>query len=506
MYYILIGLVCLIVGGAGAFLITYWLTRKGRKKTKDEAQEILAKAREQQKEILLQAKEEVVRLHSQVESEIREHRLELSSREKRLTKWEENLERKAENLDYREKTISVKDRELEVQKGELERLEQREIGELQKLSQLSLAEAKEILLQKVEEQIREDKARMLHRVDEELHQEKERRAQLILVQAMQHCATDVVSEAAITTVSLPSDELKGRLIGREGRNIRALEHATGVELIVDDTPEVVTLSSFDPLRREIARIALTKLIQDGRIHPTRIEEIVEKTKRELEEEMQKTGEEAAYKVGVHGLHPEITKILGRLKYRTSYGQNILGHSIEVALIAGGIASELGVNAQLMRRAGLLHDIGKAIDSEVSAPHATVGADIVSQYEKSPEVIRGIAEHHAEPENMSLPGFIIATADAISAARPGARRDTLENYLKRIEALEKVALSFPEVDKAYAIQAGREIRIMVKPDKIDDLGAKNLAQEVARRIEQTMQYPGQIKITVIRETRTVDYAK
>jgi ribonuclease Y len=504
--YILVGLLCFIGGGAGAFLLARWLARRGKEKAQNEAQEILTCAREQQKEILLQAKEEAVRFRSQAETETREHYLELSSREKRLTKWEENLEKKNESLDHREKTVSVKEREVEAKKAQLTEIEQKEIKELERASQLSVHEAKNILLQKVEEEANEEKAYILRRVEEELCQEKEHKAQLILAQAMQRCATDVVSEATITTVSLPSDELKGRLIGREGRNIRALEHATGVELIVDDTPEVVTLSSFDPLRREIARSTLEKLIHDGRIHPARIEEMVEKVKKELEGEMQKSGEEAAYRVGVHGLHPEITKLLGRLKYRTSYGQNVLSHSIEVALIAGGIASELGINAQLMRRSGLLHDIGKAIDSEVSAPHAVVGADIVTQYEKSSEVIRGIAEHHNEPEDMSLPGFIIATADAISAARPGARRDTLENYLKRIEALEKVALSFSGVDKAYAIQAGREIRIMVKPDKVDDLGAKKLASELVQRIEQNLQYPGQIKITVIRETRTIDYAK
>jgi ribonuclease Y len=339
-----------------------------------------------------------------------------------------------------------------------------------------------------------------------VQEEAEERARRILASAMQHCSTEVVAETATSVISLPSDEMKGRLIGREGRNIRALEYATGVDLIIDDTPETVVLSCFDPVRREIARLSLNRLILDGRIQPARIEEEVQKARGEVEATIRKKGEQAAYKVGVQGLHPELIKLLGRLKYRTSYGQNVLMHSVEVAILASKIASELGAKADIAKKAGLLHDIGKAVDFEVEGPHALIGAGIVKQWEKSPEVVKAIAEHHNEVDSCSLEGIIVSTADAISGSRPGARSDSVEQYLKRLQVLEGIANSFPGVEKSYAVHAGREIRIMVKPGEIDDLGAMRLARDITKKIEESLSYPGQIKVTLIRETRAVEYAK
>ncbi len=354
--------------------------------------------------------------------------------------------------------------------------------------------------------MQEETSRRIREWEIRLKDEADHMAQEIVSQAVQRCASEVVSETTVVSVPLPSDEMKGRLIGREGRNIRALEQATGVDLIVDDTPEAVTLSSFDPVRREVARLALTKLILDGRIHPARIEEVVSKAEEEVEAATQAAGEQAAYDVGVHGLRPELLKLLGRLKYRTSYGQNVLAHSIEVAHLSAMIASELGADAAIAKKAGLLHDIGKAMDREVEGTHASIGADIVTQWDKSPDVVQGIAEHHGETGTTSLWGFIVSAADAISSARPGARRESLESYLKRLKALEDIANSFKGVDKSYAIQAGREIRILVKPEEIDDLGAMRLARDIVKKVEEGLEYPGQIKITVLRETRAIVYAK
>jgi ribonuclease Y len=354
--------------------------------------------------------------------------------------------------------------------------------------------------------MREEASQRLRQWEAKLKEEADEKAQDILSLAIQRLASDVVSEVTVATIPLPSDEMKGRLIGREGRNIRALEQATGVDLIIDDTPEAVTLSSFDPARREVARLALTKLILDGRIHPARIEEVVGKTKEEVDVAINKAGEEAAYQAGVHGLHPELVKLLGRLKYRTSYGQNVLAHSSEVSYLAGMIAGELGANVATAKKAGLLHDIGKAVDHEVEGTHAAIGADLAKQWDKSPEVVQGIAEHHGETATTGVWGFIISAADAISSARPGARRESLEHYLKRLKALEDIAAGFKGVEKSYAIQAGREIRILVKPEEIDDLGAMRLARDIAKKIEESLGYPGQIKVTVLRETRAIDYAK
>jgi len=358
----------------------------------------------------------------------------------------------------------------------------------------------------MEVEMQQEASRRLREWETKLKEEADEKAQEVLSQAIQRSASEVVAEATVSVVPLPSDEMKGRLIGREGRNIRALEQATGVDLIIDDTPEAVTLSSFDAVRRQVAHNALTKLILDGRIHPARIEEVVVKAKEEVDADIYSAGEQAAYQVGVHGLRPELIKLLGRLKYRTSYGQNALSHSIETAYIAGMIASELEANVDIAKRAGLLHDIGKAVDREVEGTHAAIGADLVKQWDKSPEVVQGVAEHHLETENVSMWGFIISAADAISSARPGARRESLENYLKRMTALEDIADGFKGVEKSYAIQAGREIRILVKPEEIDDLGAMRIARDIVKKIEEGLDYPGQIKVTVLRETRAIDYAK
>ncbi|MBI4303696.1 MAG: ribonuclease Y, partial [Chloroflexi bacterium] len=366
--------------------------------------------------------------------------------------------------------------------------------------------AKQALLEKVEAEMKDETSRRLREWELKLRDEADKKAQDILSVAIQRSASEVVSESTVVSVPLPSDEMKGRLIGREGRNIRALEQATGVDLIIDDTPEAVTLSSFDPVRREVARLALEKLILNGRIHPARIEEVVTKAKEEVDATIVTAGEQAAYQVGVQGLRPEIIKLLGRLKYRTSYGQNVLAHSIEVAQIAGMLASELRANVGIAKKAGLLHDIGKSVDREVEGTHASIGADLVKQWEKSPEVVAGIADHHCETSNMTVWGYIISAADAISSARPGARRESLESYIKRLRALEDIANSFKGVEKSFAIQAGREIRILVKPEEVDDLGAMRLARDIVKKIEENMEYPGQIKVTVLRETRAVDYAK
>jgi ribonuclease Y len=416
------------------------------------------------------------------------------------------LERKLEQVEQRERNLGGKEKEANSIRDQLEELKDKQLEQLELISDMSSAEAKQTLLDTTEGEIQQETSRRLREWEAKLKEEEGEMAREILSRAIQRSASELVAETTVAVVPLPSDEMKGRLIGREGRNIRALEQATGVDLIIDDTPEAVTLSGFDPVRREIARTALTKLILDGRIHPARIEEIVSKAKEEIEATMYSAGEQAAYQVGAHGLRPELIKLLGRLKYRTSYGQNALTHSIETAYIAGMIAAELGANVNLAKRAGLLHDIGKAVDREVEGTHATIGADLVKQWDKSPEVVQGIAEHHFETEPSGIWGFIISAADAISSARPGARREALEGYLKRMKALEDIASGFKGVEKAYAIQAGREIRILVNPEKIDDLGAMRVARDLVKKIEEGLEYPGQIKVTVLRETRAIDYAK
>ena len=494
------------LGGMVAFLVWRMVVGRRIRAAQSKVEALLIEAQTKHKETLLEAKEEALRIKSQAESEIRERRTELQRQEKRISQKEENLDKKSEALERRDHGLIAKEKEAEGLQAHLQELKQKQIQQLELISRMSSAEAKELLIKEVEGEIYEDVSRRIQEIEAQLKQEANERAQEILSQAIQRCATDVVSESTVSVVPLPSDEMKGRLIGREGRNIRAIENATGVDLIIDDTPEAVTISGFDPVRREIARVALERLILDGRIHPARIEETVATAKNEVEAAIQAEGEQAVREIGVTGLQPELIRNLGRLKYRFSYGQNILRHSIEVAHLAGMIASELGAKVALAKRAGLLHDIGKAVDFQVEGPHAKIGADMVKQWDKSAEVASAIAEHHGETNSMSILGFIISAADAISGGRPGARRESLEHYLKRLEALEGVANNFPGVEKSYAIQAGREIRIMVKPAEINDLEALRLTRDIVKKIEETLEYPGQIKVTVIRETRAVDYAK
>jgi ribonuclease Y len=495
-----------IFGGMAAFLSRRFMFNRQIRIAERRAARMVAEARNEARAVLREAQEEAKRIKTAGETEYRERRSELQRQENRLAQKAESLERKLEAVEQRERSLASKEKEIDSIRAQLGELKDRQLRQLELISGMSSAEARQVLLETMEVELQQETSRRLREWEAKLKEEADKKAQEILAQAIQRNASEVVAESTVAVVPLPSDEMKGRLIGREGRNIRALEQATGVDLIIDDTPEAVTLSSFDPVRREIARVALTKLILDGRIHPARIEEVVAKAREEVEAAIYSAGEQAAYQVGVHGLRPELIKLLGRLKYRTSYGQNLLAHSIETAYIAGMIAGELGADVAIAKRAGLLHDIGKAVDREVEGTHAAIGADLVKQWDKSPEVVQGIAEHHLETENISMWGFIISAADAISSARPGARRESLESYLKRMKALEDIANSFKGVEKAYAIQAGREIRILVKPEEIDDLGAMRLARDIVKKIEEGLEYPGQIKVTVLRETRAIDYAK
>ena len=470
------------------------------------AARVIADAEIRAKGIVNEARQEIDKIRSLAEAESRERRIEIQRQENKLTQKLENLERKLESVEHRERNLVNKEKSIDTIHAELDELKVKQVQKLEQVSGLTTAEAKQQLLDAVDSEMKQESSRRLYEWEVKIKEEANTRAQDILTQAIQRCASEITGEITVSTVAIPSDEMKGRLIGREGRNIRALEQATGVDLIIDDTPEAVTLSSFDSVRREVARLALTKLIMDGRIHPARIEEVVSKAKEEVDTAIQKAGEEAAYKVGVHGLRPELVRLLGRLKYRTSYGQNVLEHSVETAYLAGMIASELGINPTLAKRAGLLHDIGKAVDREVEGTHAQIGADLVKQWDKSPEVIQGIAEHHMETGSTSMWGFLVSAADAISSARPGARRETLDSYLKRLRALEDIANSFQGVEKSYAIQAGREIRILVKPEEVDDVATMRLARDIVKKIEEGMEYPGQIKVTVVRETRAVEIAK
>lgn len=507
---ILYVVISLSIGLLIGYLIRKYIAEAKIQSAELEASKIVTEANRsaesRKRELLLEAKEEAHQIKEDIEKEVRDRRNELQRLERRVIQKEENLERKSDSLEKKEENLQRRERQISVIEEEVEQLRGKQIVELERLSGLSSEEAKEILMRNIEQEIEHDLAKIIKEKEQLAQEESEKRAREVISLAIQRCAADHVAETTVSVVNLPNDEMKGRIIGREGRNIRALENLTGIDLIIDDTPEAVILSGFDPIRREIARVALEKLIVDGRIHPARIEEMVEKARKEIEARIRMEGEQATFETGVHGLHGELIKLLGRLKYRTSYGQNVLKHSIEVAHLAGIMAAELRADVNLAKRAGLLHDLGKAVDHEVEGPHVEIGADLAKKYGESAQVIHGIAAHHGDIEAESIEAVLVAAADAISAARPGARRETLESYIKRLENLEKIADSFDGVDKAYAIQAGREIRIMVKPDKIDDEASPKLARDIVKNIEQDLDYPGQIKVTVIRETRAVDYAK
>jgi len=502
----IVGLVGVFIGVTGGIFLQQRIARRRIADAERSAAQILSEADRRQKEILLEAKEEAIRFRNQAESELRERRNEIQRLERRLLQKEESLDRKLEGLDQRQGNLASKERELEEARQNLLALDRERRQELERVSNLTVGEAREILLAQVEREIRDEANRRLREIEQETREEADERVRKILAVAMQRLTGEVVSEATVSVVPLPSEDMKGRIIGREGRNIRALEHVTGVDVIIDDTPDAVTLSTFDPVRREVARVALTKLLSDGRIHPARIEEMVEKARKEVEAAIKEAGEEAAVEAGCPGLHPEIIRTLGRLKYRYSYGQNQLRHAVETAKLAAMVAHELGANVEVARRGGLLHDLGKAIDQETEGTHATLGAEMARRYGVQPAVAHCIEAHHEEVEPGSVEAIITIVADALSGSRPGARRESLERYLKRLEALEAVANSFPGVEKSFAIQAGREIRIIVKPEEIDDLGAARMAKEISKKIQESLEYPGQIKVTVIRERRAVEYAK
>ena len=473
---------------------------------KKEAEEIKKLAETRKKEAMLEAKEEILQARNEAERDIKERRKEVSNMERRVTQKEENLDKKTEALEKKNELLDRKIKENEAEKEKLGELFNLQLKRLEEVSGYSAAQAKAELIESVEAEIKDELAKRMIELEEQFKEESDAKARNIISLAIQRCAADHVAEATISVVALPNEEMKGRIIGREGRNIQKLETLTGVELIIDDTPEAITLSGFDPVRREVARLSLERLISDGRIHPARIEETVEKAKKEVDASVKQAGEKAVFEVGVHGINPELIRLLGRLRYRTSYGQNVLRHSIEVAFIAGIIADELGVDSTLARRAGLLHDIGKAFPHDVEGSHVQIGAEAARKYKESKDVIHAIEAHHNDVEPQTIVAVIVQAADAISAARPGARREDLENYIKRLQKLEEIATEFSGVDKAFAIQAGREIRVMVKPEEVNDEGMKVIAHDIAVKIKNEVKYPGQIKINLIRESRAVDYAK
>ena len=468
--------------------------------------EAIRSGESRKKEMLLEAKDEIHKSRTEYEKEVKERRAELSKQERRLQQKEETLDKKAETFEKKEEELARRMAEVAAAKEEAEAVKKAHLATLEQISGLTQEQAKQFLLHSVEEDIRHDTAMKIKEIEQQFKDEADEKAREILSIAIQRCAADHAAEATVSVVALPNDEMKGRIIGREGRNIRTLETITGVDLIIDDTPEAITVSSFDPVRREVARLALEKLIGDGRIHPTRIEDMVEKARKEVDRTIREEGERACYETGVHGLNPELVKILGRQKYRTSYGQNVLNHSIEVAHIAGLMASELGVDVALAKRAGLLHDLGKSIDHEVEGSHVQLGADLARKYKENPVIVNAIEAHHGDVEPKTVIAVLVQAADAVSAARPGARRENVENYIRRLQKLEELTGSYPGVEKAFAIQAGREVRIMVKPEEVTEDNMIILARDIAKKIEAELEYPGQIKVNVIRETKAVEYAK
>ncbi len=507
---ILLIIAALLLGIGGGFYIRKLLAEAKISSAESAAKRIVEEAKQEanslKREKELEAKEETHQLRNELEKETRERRSELQQMEKRLLQKEESLDRKISNTERKEEELRKKEEENRNTEVKLKELHQQQLTELEKISGMNSEEAKDLLLQRVREDIDHDMAMMVKDMENQAKLEGDKKAREIVTLAIQRCAADHVSESTVSVVNLPNDEMKGRIIGREGRNIRALETLTGIDLIIDDTPEAVIISGFDPIRREIARLSLEKLVSDGRIHPARIEEVVEKTRKEIDAQIKEEGERAAFETKVHGLHPELVALLGKLRYRTSYGQNVLQHSIEVSHLAGIMASELGLDVALSKRAGLLHDLGKAIDHETEGSHVQIGSELAKKYKESPAIINAVGAHHGDIDFHTMEAVLIQSADAISAVRPGARRETLESYIKRLEKLENIADSFHGVEKAYAIHAGREIRIMVKPDRIDDYSSIKVARDIVKKVENELEYPGQIKVTVIRETRAVDYAK
>lgn len=507
---ILVGAACLLGGLFAGYRVRQNIAEAKIGRAEDTVSKLIDDAQKRaeviKKETVLEAQEEVHKLRSEFDRETKERRSEFNRTEKRLIQREETLDHKLDNVTHKEEQLDRRVKEVAKTREELAALQTQQLEKLEQIANLTVDEARSLLLEQVESETSHDMAVMVRDIEQRARDEADRRARDILSLAIQKCAADHVAETTVSVVNLPNDEMKGRIIGREGRNIRTLETATGIDLIIDDTPEAVVLSGFDPVRREVARLALEKLIVDGRIHPARIEEMVHKAQKEVDNRIKEAGEQAVFDVGIHSLHPEIVKLLGRLHFRSSYGQNVLKHSMEVAHLAALMAAEIGANVKLAKRAGLLHDLGKAVDHEVEGPHVQIGADLAKKYKESAEVVNAVAAHHGDVEPKTVEAVLVQAADAVSAARPGARRESLDNYIKRLEQLEEIANSFEGVEKSYAIQAGRELRIIVRPEDVDDAGTNLIARKIVKRIENELDYPGQIKVNVIRETRAVDYAK
>ncbi len=508
--WVLIALAAAALGTAAGFTYHKTVSEKKIGRAEVYAKELIddaaKKAEENKKSAVLEAKEEVLRLKTELDREITSRRAEQQRTERRVAQREETLDKKLDNLEKREERMNQKSEEIDRRLTEAEKLRDQQGTELERIAGLTADEATQAIIARVEKEAYHDAAAAVREIEQNAKEEGNKKARNIIALAIQKCASDHVSETTVSVIPLPNDDMKGRIIGREGRNIRALEAATGVDLIIDDTPEAVIISAFDPIRRETARIAIERLLSDGRIHPARIEEMVEKAKKEIDEQIKEAGDQAVFETGQHGLHPEIVKLLGRMRYRTSYGQNVLKHSIEVSHLAGLMAAELGADVQLAKRAGLLHDLGKAVDREQEGTHTALGGEIARKYREHPEVIHCILAHHNDEEPQTVEAVLVQAADAISAARPGARREMLENYIKRLAKLEEIANSFSGVDKSFAIQSGRELRIMVKPDDVNDEGIRVMAKQIAKQIEDEMEFPGQIRVNVIRETRSVELAK